>query len=61
MKMGTGEAVDKMLGEHPLLKAKLLYFFYEAIAKTLPAHLAAYYKHTLLLSPHQVSVLIAAR
>ena len=45
----------------PLLKAKVMYFFYDAVSKTLPQHLAAYYKHTLLLSPHQVSVLVAAR
>ena len=30
--------------DHPLLKAKLVYFFYEAISKTLPQHLAGYFE-----------------
>lgn len=49
------------VNKHPLAKAKVFYFFHTAISKSLPGYLASYYKHVLLLSPHQVSILVAAR
>lgn len=59
--MTTKDKIANMIDKNPLAKAKIMYFFYEAISKSLPGYLASYYKHTLLLAPHQVSILVAAR
>lgn len=59
--MGIKELVKDLNDNHPLLKAKTFYFLFDAAVKTLPRHLGMYYKHTLLLSPHQVAVLLSIR
>ena len=59
--MGLKEAAQDLNDNHPLLKAKAFYFLFDAAFKTLPRHLGMYYKHTLLLSPHQVAVLLSIR
>lgn len=52
---------DKVGALNPLWKARLFYLFFEATARSLPQYLGLYYKHTLLLSPHQVAILLSIR
>ncbi|XP_066921684.1 major facilitator superfamily domain-containing protein 6-like isoform X2 [Clytia hemisphaerica] len=59
--MGIKETLSDINADHPLHKAKAFYFLFDAAIKTLPRHLGMYYKHTLLLSPHQVAMLLSVR
>lgn len=59
--MGIKDNILKHLNDHALGKARIFYFFYEAITRSLPRYLGLYYKHTLLLSPRQVAILLSAR
>lgn len=54
-KLATASSIN------PLWKAKLFYLFFEATTQSLPHYLGLYYKHTLLLSPHQVAILLSVR
>ena len=59
--MGIKETLIEVSENNPLHKAKAFYFLFDAAVKTLPRHLGMYYKHTLLLSPHQVGILLSVR
>ena len=59
--MGIRERLSAISDHHPLLKANLFYLFYKSTVYSLPQYLGLYYKHTLLLSPHQVAVLLSVR
>ena len=59
--MGLKEQANKLTDKHPLFKAQFIYFFYDAATRTLSRYLGLYYKHTLLLSPHQVAGLLSVR
>jgi len=59
--MGIKDTLVTFSNNNPLFKIQIFYFFYEGATKSLPRYLGLYYKHTLLLSPHQVAVLLSAR
>ena len=59
--MGVREIFSEISDNHPLYKAKAFYLLFDAAIKALPRHLGMYYKHTLLLSPHQVAMLLSIR
>ena len=59
--MGLKETLTDISEKNPLHKAKAFYFLFDAAVKSLPRHLGLYYKHTLLLSPHQVAMLLSVR
>lgn len=59
--MGIKDTLVELSEQNPLHKAKAFYFIFDAAVKTLPRHLGMYYKHTLLLSPHQVAMLLSVR
>jgi len=59
--MGVKETLSELNDNHPLYKAKAFYLLFDAAIKSLPRYLGMYYKHTLLLSPHQVAVLLSVR
>lgn len=59
--MGIKDTLIELNEQNPLHKAKVFYFIFDAVVKTLPRYLGMYYKHTLLLSPHQVAILLSVR